>query len=95
MVILDKERIEEAVRRELQLIDICPQYENCITGKAMSEERCSINCRIYGCSVSGEHSVLQRVYSELNVNGDMRQRRQVIQVIRDEVTDGKYQFRKH
>ena len=83
--------VEDTVREALQTLSPCPRYETCVTARVVS----SLNCSIYGCNVTQEHTPLNKIYSELNINGDLKRRRQVIQIVRNEVTEERYQFEKH
>jgi hypothetical protein len=61
--------IDETIEEILNDRISCPRYTNCITGRAMSSEKCGDTCCIYGCSVYNEHSALYRIRS---VNGNQK-----------------------
>lgn len=84
--------VEDTVKEALQRISPCPRYDSaCVTAPLMSR----LNCSIYGCNVAKEHSALYKICNELHVNGDLKKRRQITQLVRNEVAEGRYQFGEH
>ena len=84
--------VEEVVQKELQQLRACPKYENCVTGRAMSPTKCGDNCSIYGCSLSEEHSARYRIFTQLHVNGNLKDRRNVTGVIMNQVADQRIHY---
>lgn len=80
--------IEESVRVALRSLIPCPKYKDCVTGRNMSKDRCSDTCSIYGCSVAQEHSALYQILQKADINGNIAARRQVISVMRKEISSG-------
>jgi hypothetical protein len=87
--------IDETIRNELQVLTPCPVWsEGCVTGRAISRERCGDSCSIYGCHIATEHSAHHRIYTQLSVNGDLRYRKEINGRINREVFSGRYQYQR-
>lgn len=80
--------IEETAKEFLQKLSPCPRYESCVTAKTTN----SLNCSVYGCNAANEHSAIERIYSELHINGNLKQRREVIQIVKNEIAHGRFQL---
>lgn len=86
-----RRRLEGSVTEALHNLSHCPRYSNCVTARVTS----SLNCSIYGCNVSKEHSALYQICQNMGINGSKERKVMTIGNIRREVSQARYQYREN